>query len=253
MNHCHDFRARLGAAIEGHLEGAPLAWHEHLFSCADCRALFEAEEALDELLLSLPKPALPVALARRVLRGLAKQEERALDQTLDHALEHAAVEVPTDLAARVLAGVQAKAAGVSLDDVLDHLPEPTIPTGLSERITANLQREVLRPPMSVWRRPMQLTAAAALVVCSFIGYRVATVNRTSNVMDVDPGLVAHETTELNPDPELLASLDLLEDWELLFASDVDLLLGSLDETEQALLMLDQSVAINPQANEEEGG
>ena len=46
-----------------------------------------------------------------------------------------------------------------------------------------------------------------------------------------------------PDPSVLASLDVLEDWELLMSDDIDLLLGSLDEADTELLFL---------AGEEEG-
>ena len=111
MNPCHDFRLRLGAALEGRLDGAPLAWHEHLFACADCRNLFAAEEALEMLLACLPEPRLPVALTQRVLRRLARDRdlERSLDVTIAQALELGAEDAPpANLAQRVLAGLEAR-------------------------------------------------------------------------------------------------------------------------------------------------
>ena len=176
---CDTFRGHLRRALEAGTgrtpDGRPLAWHEHLFACAACRELLAAEEALDELLASLPEPRLPVALARRVVLRLAETGALVSDAALDAALDRAGATdvppglvdrvlaglgdredapvaagldallerlpdpaVPSDLAARTLAGVRAEA---DLDRVLDHLPTPAAPAGLADRVLAGLDDE----------------------------------------------------------------------------------------------------------------
>jgi hypothetical protein len=305
MERCTEFRARLGAALEGRpsqargeleVEGQPLVWHEHLFTCGACRELLAAEEALDELLASLPSPQLPVALARRVLERLAERGvlpgvdslDRRLDDALDLTLGRGSA-APAGLGRRVLAGLaEARAdqrdpevrldallerlpepelpadltervlAGVELERLLDRLPMPAVPTGLAERVLIGLQGErssqapeaapILRP-----RFGRRLAAAAAVVLLLVAGrllidgrpgdtstldregdgssVRVATHEREGGAQPGETGaLVA-------PEAELLEALDLLEDWELLMAEDVDLLLGSLDDADRELLLL----------------
>lgn len=252
MNPCRDFRQRLEAALVGELRGAPVAWHSHLSACAACRDLFAAEEALDELLACLPHPELPVALARRVLLRL--QRDQRLDAALDRAL--GAEAPPAGLAARVLAGVQAKSAP-SLDDLLARLPEPSVPAGLAERIVAQVQhaQPALRPVAA--RTPLLRLglAAAASLLAAFIGYRLVGDNaeppQGPAIVDVprqSPDAAEPSIVPIVPDAELLASLELLEEWELLMAQDVDLALGSLDDSDAELLLLDALVA----SEEEEG-
>lgn len=302
MKSCLEFRTRLRAAIEGHLSGAPLAWHEHLVGCAACRELFEAEEALDALLACLPEPQLPVALAQRVLRRLERdrQLEHALDQVLDEAV--GAAEAPADLSARILAGLGS--AG-SVDELLELVPAPEAPSGLAARVTeaaalealldldpvpkvpASLTGHVLRglaaelepaerPEAPILRpafgRARRLAAVAAVVLAVAALWRLwpgdagsvpsnepLRIAKAEPDREVDTG--AESTPEPDPvgvgssestpevlapsdlpDPELLAALDVLEDWELLVPSDLDLVLGSLDETETELLLLDLDTA-----------
>jgi hypothetical protein len=260
MKSCREFRERLGAALEGTLVGAPLAWHEHLVACEACRALFEAEEALDELLACLPEPELPVALARRILRRL--ETDRALDRALDQVVR-ADVEVPDGLAARVLAGLQTRP---SLDELLERQPEPEVPAGLSARVLVGLAdelipRPILRPAFGRMRR---VAAAAATVLIVAAVWRLLPGRETplDSTGGTEPVRVAtHESTDSGnpteltpaeiPDPELLAALDVLEDWELLVPTDVDLLLGSLDESDAELLLLD--LATDPSTDDESEG
>ena len=325
---CADFRAHLSAALErggveltsGGAGGRPLAWHEHLFACADCREILAGEEALEALLQSLPEPRLPVALARRVLTRLAAAPDTTGTYAhLDDLLEAGgAAEVPADLASRVLAGLAAAAPAGSidpLDHLLERLPEPEAPAGLADRVleAARLDRlldEVPAPqvPVGLEARVMQRTVgivdtvgtgtrrtaaaprpllrwlapAAAAAVLLVVGGRFLVGsdepvrpgipgegNRVAeNDPPIDDGLPGlpeggelvasvppedlegsapeHPTLPEDPgttlvaaapEPELLDSLDLLEDWELLMADDLDLLLGSLDEVDQELLLL----------------
>ncbi|HUR29381.1 MAG TPA: hypothetical protein VM509_14425 [Planctomycetota bacterium] len=143
---CHDFRLRLAealrlpsATIGGEL-AAPalgaalgLGWHAHVIHCGECRELLAEEEALDELLRSLPVPQLPRALAERVLSRLdAVRRGVDLDQLLDLEL---AAPAPANLARGVIERVHAEAR---LDRLLDRVPAAKAPAGLEQRVLAKL-------------------------------------------------------------------------------------------------------------------
>ncbi len=87
MNACTQFRSLLEKELMRpgtNAEFTTLSWHEHLLSCEACRELLEAEEALELLLGSLPKPKLPADLAKRVLRRLRRVRTGVgLDQLLE--------------------------------------------------------------------------------------------------------------------------------------------------------------------------
>lgn len=151
MSSCREFRQHLEQALSGPAGRglSELSWHRHLTACRACRDLLEAEEVLELLLDSLPDPALPPALAKRVLLRLrTDRNDEALERLLaldDH------VDAPEDLSRRVLAGLSGSRgttgdgpAGATgdperaLDRVLDRLPEPVPPSGLAERVLAGL-------------------------------------------------------------------------------------------------------------------
>jgi len=124
---CLDFRARLAQALAEH-PVAELAWHEHVLTCADCREVLDAEEALDELLASLPRPSLPPELARRVIARLAPEREldhlldRALDRALGGSLHEARPQLAGELLARLAAPRELAARERELDQLLDCVP-----------------------------------------------------------------------------------------------------------------------------------
>lgn len=195
MNHpCRDFRI----VLEGRLDGraAPerlgeLAFRsmidEHLFTCAECRALLDAEEALESLLASLPEPRLAPAVRARVLARLrlAREDDR-LDRLLDVASDEMA---PAGLAEGVLAALAreredlrvansgAASSGVArsrvvandeerLDQLLD-LDVVHTPVGLAQRTLGALRVEraadALVPRADVDRRPLSVVRRRALV------------------------------------------------------------------------------------------
>lgn len=128
MNHsCIEFRARLAQALAEH-PVAELTWHEHVLTCADCRELLAAEEALDGLLASLPRPNLPPELARRVIARLAPEREldrlldRALDRALGGSLHQARPQLASELLARLAAPRELAARERELDQLLDRVP-----------------------------------------------------------------------------------------------------------------------------------
>ena len=250
---CRDFRDRLASALggPGGAVGGPgrapaealrsLAWHEHLLACDSCRALLEAEEALDDLLTSLPEPRLPAGVATRVLQRLA----------LDRLLERAGAEpVPAGLARRVLAGLEGARADAALDRLLGMVPAPVVPRGLAARTLAALADErtsardaerAARPAPPLRRRApspltlgLRLAAAAALLLGGGLGLRA--LLRSESRPDEDVAVIRLPDA---PPPELLESLELLEAWELITDDSLDVVLTSLDTADEVLLEIDQ--------------
>jgi hypothetical protein len=148
---CTDFRARLAQALvdrsarDAERFDGGLAWHEHVLTCAECRELLDSEEALEDLLASLPLPSLPPELARRVLQRLQPaRAEVELDRLLDDALLSSAdgAQPPPEFARDVLARLSGArelarreaASEHALDGLLDRVPTPSAPAGLPSRM-----------------------------------------------------------------------------------------------------------------------
>lgn len=248
---CEAFRRSLAEALGGapaRRGTAELQWHEHLLACGECRSLLEAEEALDELLASLPDPHLPPDLARRVLARLALERQvpvdalEALDRLLDSSPQP---EVPAGLGARVLRGLRGVRAGEKrrgLDELLQLVPAPEVPDDLAERVLARVAParapERAGRPAATFRllRGGRRLAAAAIVLGLGLGL----------------GFLWTGTRARAPEPvddELLATLDVLENWDVLMSDDLDLLLVSLDPVDWTLLEIDPGVL---EADEESG-
>lgn len=260
---CFEFRARLASVLAGRVEPAAvaeLAWHEHLLACGDCRELLEAEEALDQLLASLPDPKLPRALAERVLSRLevsrlAEPLDAALDALLDRSPAAAA---PDQLAARVLANLEdarhTLRAENELDRLLERIAVPRTPVGLAARVLARLERERARPiahsaepavaaqPRRARRMTVYALAASlavALGVAAWLRWdheRAAPSDRQVASTDAPVPSVAPSSNE--PPQELLASLELLESWDLVTDDSLDARLNALDSFDEMLLSID---------------
>lgn len=210
---CTAFRRALASALAGVHADAPetpggerareveLGWHEHLLACPSCRAFLAAEQALDGLLATLPRPRLPGDLARRVLARL--EDARAQEGR------------------RRRDGPEAR-----LDDLLDQLPRPAPPEDLAARTLRGLAAErkagwrlrVL--PSAGWRVAAGVLFAAALSWWAF--------GRRDEPEGGSP-VVGHV------EDELLETLDVLENWELLMSDDLDLMLAELDAVDWTLL------------------
>lgn len=264
MNRCDTFRAALTAALSGGRatqardpERSSLAWSEHLLACEACRALLEAEEALEALMASLPEPHLPQALARRVLARLESVRGDALDRLLELDAQGSA-DGPGGLPERVLTGLadaRREAAQLAqVDHLLERVPAPRVPEGLAPAVLAALERERFGAPVhassrGAWWRGLSL--AASLLVAAGAGFwwvrsrDAATHPTVTEPVAIAPAQPAEATTPeplATPEPlgdlppeELLVSLDLLEDWEFLTAEDLDLLLASMDPADAYLL------------------
>lgn len=244
---CMAFRDLLEARLVGRPDPDSLnalAWHQHLLRCADCRELFEREEALEVLLATWPEPKLSPELERRVLAALKRSRagERSLDALLELDTTFAA---PQDLARRVLAGLEKDRAIVParaadpLDRLLDHAGRVDVPHGLERRVLKRLARErvPVRRPILAWRRSTWIAAAAAVVVVAL------SVWMAKHREPVPPGPVLVDDPRTRgataPDAQMLAALDVLENWDLLMQpGDVEPLLSTLPAADEVLLELE---------------
>ncbi len=257
MNHnadCHGFRRGLERALSGRPAPAglrELSWHEHLLGCGECRELLEREEALEELLATLPTPRLSPELARRVLERL-REVRRGLGDLDELLALDAGAEAPGGLAHRVLIALEEERTP-TVDERLDALlardPDPLVPAGLAEGVLDALEDQrfplrtpfVLRLATSRWA----YAAAAGLLIAAFALWR--------------PGADAPTADHLalsEPPPGMLDLFDVLSE-DLLFEDDllegedgleVDLSL-SLGAREEVLM--DYEFPEGP--SEEEGG
>jgi len=193
-----------------------LGWHEHLLACPSCRAFLAAEQALDGLLATLPRPRLPGDLARRVLVRLD--------------------------------GVRAQERGERrLDDLLDFLPSPAPPGDLAARTLRRLASERGAPRLRVLRAVLPRIGwriAAGVLFAAALSWLL--LGRRDEPRDETP--VARQVED-----ELLETLDVLENWELLMSDDLDLMLAELDAVDWTLLEYGSDEADADGDEEERGG
>lgn len=257
-----------------------LGWHAHVIHCGACRELLSEEAALDELLRSLPKPHLPRALAERVLsrldaarRGLDLDHlldlERAepapanlargviarvhAETQLDRLLERVpAVQVPVGLDRRVLARLELARRSAKprtqratpIRKISSKADTRQDPRRLALRIAAgfalvslaawgawSLRRALLEEPsishdLVLDPPPNTLTPQVAVIP--------PTEPATIVEMPTTPAAI-------QPNDELLASLEMFEAWDLLSTSDgVDASLSTLDSLDEYLLDFDSA-------------
>ncbi len=246
MSACSRFRRELELVLEGRPSPdrlSVLSWNEHLLGCSECRELLESEHALETLLASLPDPRLPDALAQRVLARLRRDRE-GLDELLDSA---PMPDVPADLARRVLAGVADAEARSddALERLLDAVPEPVVPRDLTSivlaGITADAQRARFR---SVRRVSFAVLAVAAAILLLFLLIRKED-EHTESVQ-----VAESEPVELTD--EFLEAFEVLEHWEHVGGDDIDLLLASIDEIDE-LILVQSAWELEEETTEGSGG
>lgn len=211
---CTRFRAELERALAGQpMDLARLANDAHALGCAECRRELARERALDRLLGAVPV-AVPPALARRVLAGLAHERAES---------SRAAAQVPEG----------------ELEELLAALPAPAVPEGLSRRVLQGLAhartarstphataQATLRPARArLWLAAAGLVAAAAVWAW--------TLRRPAPEPLVVDEAPAGLESNLEADEELLAYA--VERWELLHDEDLDLWLASLDPADEILM------------------
>lgn len=226
MTHsCREFQDALAAALgEGPRVPSALGWHEHLLACEACRALLASEEALDELLASLPEPALAPGVAARVLARLAGERDG-----LDALLDVLPARAPRGLSARVAEGLRAERADAALDALLERW---TVEPARADLAARTLSRLALARRAPARRRVALRLAAAALVLLGLaVGWRVLRAPQPPRAPDA--------IVDSAPPPELLEALDLLESWDLLTDPSLDVALTSLDEADALLLEIER--------------
>jgi hypothetical protein len=254
---CDQFRALLEAWLRapGVCEARLLLEADsHPAACARCRALFEGEQALEHLLAEAETGAVPPpALARRVLARLqAARDVAPLGRALDHLRVDA---VPPELARRLLAGLEPERR---IEPWLARLPRPDAPpAGLAERVAAAVRSAALpaKPTAGPRRRRRMVLLPAALLAAAASAVLLLGPWRPAPPPDDETARVAEFGAALQSPPnELLAALDLLEDWELLVGeSELALLLGGLDEFDLWLLESEADEAFAPPPARSEQG
>jgi len=261
MSACREFRDHLELALRGLPQPerlTPLSWDQHLLGCQACRELLDAEQALEMLLASLPEPALPPELVSRLLERLKRERStrpvRALD--LDDLLDGApAPELPSALAARILEGVgperRIAREEAQLDRLLDSLPEPTAPSQLSARLLAGLRPERQPAPFSLLRNTRLWVPLAAAGVLAALWFS-RSWRGTEAVPEQPVEIEIADTLELND--EMAEAFDVLENWDHLQGSDLDLLLASIDEVDELLIEASEwELEVEDVTDEETGG
>jgi hypothetical protein len=168
--------------------------------------------ALDELLGRVPEPAVPEGLADRLLMKLEPHRMRARPRLLTRPI----VRVLTAVAAALLIALGylawfGGAAGPVADEVRGPQDLAVVPTDPGGGELAPASQPGPLPEVVKVAPPPEPTLP---------------------ITPQGPG-----DTEAWPSDELLASLDLLESWELLNADDLDLTLAALDEVDEVLLDL----------------
>lgn len=230
-NTCRDFQAALEAALVGGARAVgALGWHEHLLVCGSCRALLAAEEALDELLASLPEPRLGERSRERVLARLARERDTPADG-LDRLLDGLPAAAPRGLSTRVLAGLQEDRSEAALDELLGRWTVEPAPARLADRTLARLALARRAPP----RRRLALQLAAALLLALGLGAGWRMLRAPAGTTR---GLALDPLVENTPPQELLEALDLLESWDLLTDPALEVALSGLDEADLILLEID---------------
>ncbi len=255
---CTHFRERLEAVLKRPRASenlSELGWHEHLLACTECRRMLQSEEALETLLDSLPRPKLPPELARRVLARLERTKNSpieadpidALDRLLDLADHERA---PAGLSSRVLAKLAAERSDAQLDRLLERVPAPEVPVGLSARTLRALREQRMPRKVAFARSNWLSLAAAALIVLGAGAWLAVKYLRRANVATGDEIANSQPTKAADvaaPSPELLASMPVLESWDLLQNDDVDLLLSGVDTKDEMLLELSNDLGSDDSA------
>lgn len=207
---------------------------------ADVLARLEAERAR--------RRAETVAQGSEVRRvGDDRNELDKLDVLLS---KHGSVVAPEGLSQRILARLEAQRHAASdaearLDRLLDR-DRVTTAHDLSERVLAALERHRDAQPTArsnfTLLRSAWIYGLAASLVAALAAWALWPKQR-----DMKQPEMAHGTTpivkmrdeqvaQLSPDAQMLAAMDVLENWDLLMQDDVDVLIStSVDPVDEALL------------------
>lgn len=190
-----------------------------------------AIDPVDRLLDAVAEPTAPEGLAERVLAGTQAELERG-ERALDAVLDRLAVDAPrAGLTDRVLAATAAERESDAA---------PIIPAAPRPRWSR-----------TAWIAPLAAAAAALAVLAP--GWFATDDGQqglpaqplgAETVAQVDPPVDApaepESSDDLDVDPELLANLAVLEEWELLMGDELELLLADLEEVDEWLVLLPEN-------------
>jgi hypothetical protein len=233
MTTCTDFRRRLLQAVLDHEALKALAWDPHGLACPACRALVDSEEQLDALLEAWSAPRLDAATRARIVALVA--QERGLDQLLEADL----VRAPQGMAQRAASAVRARLAQEAAEDALDRLldlDQVHAPAGLTKGLAARV-RAAARPTQRLRLVRYAALVATAAAVLVFVYVRRDDVRPSVGPNTVDPAPLVAQLEASAVDERMLQQLELLEDVDALLEGDLDLLLSTMDASEEALLDL----------------
>jgi hypothetical protein len=138
-----------------------------------------------------------------------------------------------------------------LDTLLARVAAPDTPAGLADRVLRGLSdARTPRPRLALLRgggiamRASVGVAAAAALVMIFSLWKLGQgadekqdIRSTGDVVVEARPEPRARGEDPEPDREMLAALDVLEEWDLLLDEDIDVLLASLDPVEEELLNL----------------
>lgn len=203
-----------------------------------------SQERLDVLLeLDATDPA-PANLAAGLLTKLAAARGFSETSRGSASLRSTANEASAPRTAEVLdARLPAEILDARLDVLLDRARDVAVPDGLADRVLAGL-RFSRRTARTSGISPWLYAVAAALVLALGVAWTMRT-HRVERAPQVAAGIergvdgsASHEQSssgnsqrDAQPEPELLAALDVLEQWDLLLHDDVDVLLSTLEPSE----------------------
>lgn len=216
------------------------------------------ETALDALLGRDAATVVPAGLARSVLAGLEDARRLAPASSsgadrLDALLDRDHVTVPSNLARRTIARLAdarqestlalAKAT-VGLDALLDRAARVDVPRALGRRVLAGLAAERTVAPQRAFAlvRSPWMYAAAGLLVATLLAWTLWRKGEPAVKPDFvnGPGPRSEmrgndRSTATVPDAQMLAALDVLENWDILMVNDVDVLLSTIEPADEVLL------------------
>lgn len=180
----------------------------------------------------------PRVLAR--LRAAEAEQDRRLEIVLDRAEELAPSRAPSGLAERLLAGLVAERANAAqTEDVHARpAPEPLVSADARPRVLGSFVRRRF-----VWALAASLVLALAVWGVSLVGGArddapiVQPPERGPRAPADDANGGAAPTEPNAPSSEMLAALEVLEQWDLLMTDDVDVLLSTFAPADQALFDL----------------
>ena len=257
MSSCFEFRDNLERMLCGLPDPEkliPLSWDGHLLGCEACRELLHAEQALELVLASLPKPQLPPDLNSRVIERLRREREGATNLAfdLDAALDGAPDPVmPANLSERILRGVESarteQLAGSQqtndqLDALLDLVEAPLAPASLTASVLdavdaerlANVEPASRASSFQLLRGTRIWVPLAAAVLVAILWF-TSSIDDLSDVPRGGELVQTQVASAIELNDEMMDAFEVLENWEHLNGDDLDLLLASIDELDELLI------------------